>query len=473
MARLQLDEVELHRAQLLRHRLQVIAPGSSVLSESQQKRWRRAARLHALIAPESSTDTSDANTSFDTIAGAIDDASDVMRKRVNDANARREAAAERAARVNPDLDIRADMDAAATNASLSRTSGLGRPEVSKEALETWRPDVALMGSSTRVPFIADQVMHPAEDDDELADFLQQQRRICKGCLNPIKKKGFSFRGAKYDARFCYYTGYYYCRDCHSNAFRCRIPARCLVDWDFDEYPVCDRAGEYLELINDQPLFCISAQRPQLYMQCPLLAVCRQLRVQLGMMNEVGKECKRFLSAFYTPPAATMQTSLHESVESPAPAYVPADKKYLVDDSECWSLSDLGVFQHTVAHLPENDARSDTAAWGNASPSRSRRGVRLTDEEQRCPMLQYLRRLRSQMVRHIAHGCPDQCHAEAARACGACTVDEVIYAFDIDNCVTCPRCTTVFHRHCWETKVNNGCPNCAARSAKEAASRRRD
>lgn len=448
-------ERESQRADALRTRLELLSEGEApVMDPVQLKRLRRVKKLHDLLNGKGAA----SRMSLAELGATLDTDAMKLRERVADATTRREAQKAREARMNPDLDIQRDVHRPPSNTSMHAHEQTGAAGPAPQ-LAKWKPKAELLSSDTgRVPFIPDQVMYPAEDDDELDQCIQQQRRICRGCRNPLKKQGLFT--AKYEARFCHYTGYYYCRSCHTNAYRSRIPARCLVDWDFDEYHVHDKAGEYLSVITEQPLFCISAHRPQLYDQCPLLATCRQVRLQLSMMYDIGKECPRFMTAFFNPPRAPqMQTSLHDDGPAqPQPAYVPADKLYLVEDSECWSLSDLHVFKQSVARLSETEG----ATFGSpSSPARGRKGIRLSEDEQKCAMLQYLRRLRSQMVRHIAHGCAQRCHRTAAKACGACTIDEVLYSFDIDNVVTCPRCDSSFHRHCWETKVRNGCPNCAA------------
>jgi hypothetical protein len=476
MTALKLDVSDLSRAEALRRRLDVLSdPSIQLLSEAQQRQLARLRRLHdclSIPAPQSpgtSTITRTPTYDMHRIISGLNENCDLSMKRANDAKAIQEAAAMREARMNPELDIKRDVRRALSNTSLVMQSA--EPAVAVRPREKWAPEASLLDqrATGRVQFIPDQVMCPAQDDDELDDFLLQQRRICKGCRNPIKKKGFPFRGNKYEARFCYYTGYYYCRDCHSNERRCRIPARCLVMWDFEAYPVCDQAADYLEIINDKPLFCISAHRPMLYAQLPLLATCRQVRLQLGMMYEVGKKCNRFLHAFFTPPQETGVSTLHSAAETHAMAYVPPERRYLVEDCECWSLSDLAVLKETVPNLPDGpDARSADQTASAGSPARG--GLRLTQDEHGCRMLQFLKRVRTQMVRHIAQACPQQCHRVAAKSCGACTVDEVLYSFDVDNVVTCPRCDSAFHRHCWEVKVTDGCPNCSS-VARRAAARR--
>jgi hypothetical protein len=475
MAMLRLDPNDLAHAAALRRRLELLAePALPVLNPEQVRRIRTMRRMHDCVAPAAVVHDKPEYRLQQIVAG-LETTCETTRKRVNDAHAMREAAALRAARMNPDLDIQRDVHRVLSNTSMMMNDP-SSPALARAApREKWRPDASLLAApgnaaSGRVQFIPDQVMSQAEGDDELDSYLQQQRWLCKGCLNPIKKKSFPFRNSKYDARFCFYTGYYYCKDCHSNERRCRIPARCLVLWDFDLYPVCDKAADYLEIINDKPLFCVSAHQPRLYDQLPLLATCRQVRLQLSMMYEIGKLCSRFNATFFTPPAATMHSSLHHD-DTPNPSsavFVPGDRRYLIEDSECWSLSDLAVLKQSVPVLPEVDPRSQaTATAGSPSPARARQGLRLTDVEHACPMLQFLRRVRSQMVRHIAQACPTLCHRAAAKSCNACTVDEVLYSFDVDNVVTCPRCDAAFHRHCWETKVTEGCPNCAAQAVRAA------
>lgn len=53
-------------------------------------------------------------------------------------------------------------------------------------------------------------------------------------------------------RRCYYTGWFYCSDCHSGATAI-IPATVLHAWEFSRQPVCNMAKEFLQSIHEQAL----------------------------------------------------------------------------------------------------------------------------------------------------------------------------------------------------------------------------
>lgn len=457
----------------LRARLDLFADPTSVspdgnevrpmLNDGQLRRLRRLKRLHAcMAAAEESTNDSvvgpmmpgeySAAATTQALAAAVAEA----RKKANDERELKRLAAERASRLNPDLDITRELGARPSNDSLTQHNAAPSKPVGE--YRSWAPDAALASPTTggnRMGLIYDSIMEAADDDDEISEYVSHQRGLCRGCMNPVKKKGFSLVGSKWDVRFCNYTGYYYCRECHSGEGRHPIPARCLIEWDFAPRAVCDQAAEFLELMHDKPIICVSAHRPQLLEESALLATCRQLRVQLGLLHGIGVNCDRFRAMFYAPPQVKVQQSLHEATDPQAQTFVPADKRYLIEDTECWSLRDLEALHKAAPKL--------VAAGTMPTASPGKKGLRLTEAEQACPLFQYLRKIRTHMVRHVAQACKT-CHAAAAKACAACTVEEVIFSFDVDNVVTCPRCESAFHRHCWNTKVHDGCPNCAIRAA---------
>jgi hypothetical protein len=75
------------------------------------------------------------------------------------------------------------------------------------------------------------------------------------------------------ARFCEYSGRWYCRQCHLNE-RSVIPARILQAWDFGQYRVSVRAKEFLGTIWDEAVFDVEVFNSSLYGRVKALADMR-------------------------------------------------------------------------------------------------------------------------------------------------------------------------------------------------------
>ncbi|XP_065889890.1 uncharacterized protein [Dysidea avara] len=102
--------------------------------------------------------------------------------------------------------------------------------------------------------------------------LDSQAFRCAACKAPV---GIIFGMA----RTCYYTGQYYCNECHLQELRV-IPARVLFNWDFKCYHVCVGSCEYLDSIEYMPVLDIDEVNSTLYNYIPELEKCRDYRTQL-------------------------------------------------------------------------------------------------------------------------------------------------------------------------------------------------
>lgn len=63
-----------------------------------------------------------------------------------------------------------------------------------------------------------------------------------------------------------------------------------------------------------------------------------------------------------------------------------------------------------------------------------------------------------MIRHAVQDCAERCYPRCAQICELCTSQEPIFAFDINNMQTCPRCGRVYpppHRRGVEGPGCNG------------------
>jgi len=82
-----------------------------------------------------------------------------------------------------------------------------------------------------------------------------------------KKKKKGFLGG---ARYCDYTGKFYCRSCHLNE-TFLIPARILHNWDFRNYKISHRAKYFLEEMWKEPIFDVAVINISLYEKIKPLA----------------------------------------------------------------------------------------------------------------------------------------------------------------------------------------------------------
>eukprot|EP00658_Telonema_sp_P-2_P000804 TRINITY_DN10290_c0_g1_i2.p1 TRINITY_DN10290_c0_g1~~TRINITY_DN10290_c0_g1_i2.p1 ORF type:complete len:179 (-),score=23.97 TRINITY_DN10290_c0_g1_i2:112-648(-) len=150
-----------------------------------------------------------------------------------------------------------------------------------------------------ITLLTGPVMHKPQGIDEKSAALKHQGYYCKSCLRSLKKSANPLRG--WDAAvFCFYTGYYFCEQCHDRTQLSVIPARVVQDWDFSEHMVSSLSHTFLDIHRCQtPMLCVSAINPALYDKVWLLRMVRELRVELTALNAVGLRCNCLL---YTSPS---------------------------------------------------------------------------------------------------------------------------------------------------------------------------
>ncbi|RNF16927.1 uncharacterized protein Tco025E_05082 [Trypanosoma conorhini] len=261
--------------------------------------------------------------------------------------------------------------------------------------------------------------------------LLAQGRYCKSCLCPLKKSYFPVPSWK-AANFCYYTGMYYCKKCHSGR-KSVIPARVLHFWDVKCFPVCNDAIGFLELQLKRPLYCVSAVNPRLYDRVALLEELRCIRMQLVALREVGVQCSVFRRLFYLKDGTNRPTtgscswtsfslvSDYMEDEFEVECFVPREKRYLMEDSEVWSLDDLLEVHRCCpgganCDVASCDVPPQLRACGHARP------------ETGCRLFMYLRRLRLQMTNHIFQRRCDTCLRNSLDICRWCCPSGALEAF---------------------------------------------
>ncbi|CUG92740.1 Hypothetical protein, putative [Bodo saltans] len=381
------------------------------------------------------------------------------------------------------------------------------------------------------------IMRKPRGFDDKDKAMREQGLYCKACLAPLKTSFSAVRlGKSWDAaKFCYYTGYYYCKDCHPCLETSVIPARILNYWDFTPLSVCSDAKNFLELHHDSPMLCLSAVNPKLFELLPFLRAARSLRIQLNILVDIGNKCKVFRAEFFgerpsststshvttvddmvrynneqqqhrrssnasrsSPPRGGHHLSSHQQDQrGPSReevAYIiPASKRYLVQDSEFWSLADLIDIKSTEDVVQQMDIeemrrlrdamgtvdaqgklntsasmfRSNSATKFSTAPTaggfhRSANGAAAAasggDGTQpglsECELTKFLKQTRSNMVRHVVQLCrqgSECCFRHAAQLCPLCKKKDFIYIFDLNRTRTCTRCGSCYHRECWQRR----------------------
>eukprot|EP01062_Namystynia_karyoxenos_P030596 TRINITY_DN22823_c0_g1_i2.p1 TRINITY_DN22823_c0_g1~~TRINITY_DN22823_c0_g1_i2.p1 ORF type:complete len:665 (+),score=173.55 TRINITY_DN22823_c0_g1_i2:93-2087(+) len=252
-----------------------------------------------------------------------------------------------------------------------------------------------------------------------------QRNRCAGCGNALVKEYSVLHAARrYDSvRFCFYTGEYHCPSCQDpeDLDTMPIPGRMLHNWDFRQRPVSLRAVRYLRGAYYRPEVCISAVAPLLFESVTALRIARQVRVQMAILHPVLEGCSLWAAHVRRQPEA-----------------MPRGEEYYARDSELWSLQDLAVFHQHQPALGRDDSGT---------------GAEVLHSH---PLVSRLKIMRAHMIKHVVTGCPQRCYVRAAHTCEQCSNSEVIFAFDINNMQTCPRCGRVYHKICYRLQPCRHC-----------------
>ena len=196
-------------------------------------------------------------------------------------------------------------------------------------------------------------------------------------------------------RCCYFDGGYYCLDCHEDEEH-TIPARVIQNWDFRRHKVSKYNKLFLMKIEEEPLFHIDEINPTLYNAIVELNEVKMLRIQLQHIKEYVQTCRQDIAEDY-------RIRLWP-------------REYLSDDIHQYSLLDLlQVHTGQLAH--------------------------------------HVKKIISQFSRHI-YKCT-LCK-EKGFICEYCKDPQIIYPFEINTSVQCPRCLSVYHKKC---RLERRCPKC--------------
>jgi len=213
---------------------------------------------------------------------------------------------------------------------------------------------------------------------------------CPTCQVQLDKLGF------FKTRICYYTGQYYCTNCHSNQ-KSIIPARILFKWDFKLYTVSDVAKSYINR-NMGLVFDIFQFNPEAYNDRTRLQRILSLRTKLHFIGEYIETCRSKIN-----------------IETPIKAY------FIRDNVHLYSLLDLEKV-YASNQLEQN-----------------------------------IQDICDKYIHHVTENC-NSCKGKGF-ICEFCDSEELIFSWmklDIQNYVECDKCHSLSHRKCF---TKERCPKC--------------
>lgn len=219
---------------------------------------------------------------------------------------------------------------------------------------------------------------------------------------------------KTSARFCYYTGQYFCQNCHTNQHSI-IPAYVIHKWEFKKYPVSIASYKLIEKKYYQPIINLGVSNPILPTQIRILAHVKKLRKELDLMQKIHlHDCKKL--------------SLNHLFEQ-------SEKEYFFTSLDLYSLSDLVSLQ-----LPLNHPLPPFAAPLSSSQSQHPLSADVGGK-----LLPLLETIYQQCSNHIKSSCK-RCYGRGS-SCIFCESDQYVFEFEIDKIYKCPKCGALAHLEC--------------------------
>ncbi|XP_050530548.1 pleckstrin homology domain-containing family M member 1 isoform X2 [Daktulosphaira vitifoliae] len=230
--------------------------------------------------------------------------------------------------------------------------------------------------------------------------LNSQDFTCKNCNETI--------GIDFGNYFkCNFTACYYCVHCFGSEMW-PIPSKILLDWDFNNYQVCNSTAKFLSEIQYHPLFNIRSIDKKLYKINKEMTKIKELRWQIYYLYRYLTTCKLC------------------NIENLSKDIWP--RIYFYNNIHLYSFADLQeIYTGTLFEFLEQKIASN---------------------------------------REHIYNC--QICSQRGFICELCQDPKIIYPFDIADNYRCRQCKAVFHRKCYkEAKL---CPKCArdkTRSEKKA------
>ena len=96
---------------------------------------------------------------------------------------------------------------------------------------------------------------------------------------------------------CDYSGKYFCSECHWGSLSI-IPARVVLNWDFQQDPVSRVSKQFLKLMTKKPILNLESINPKLFSfveELALVKVCINCTFFLLVLKNFSWKLKRFRS----------------------------------------------------------------------------------------------------------------------------------------------------------------------------------
>jgi hypothetical protein len=277
----------------------------------------------------------------------------------------------------------------------------------EEALEV---DSQLYKNSKPAEFFVLEVVTKSE--------LTSKNSLCSGCGEDLTIA---------NARWCAYSGNYYCPKCHSGKSSI-LPARVIKQWNFKIAKVSDWAYDYLRENWNRPVLDVAgllavastSERTRSLGLGPL-PISLPIPLSLPRLPLTGKKSAPVSVIIHLSSLRERLVSVAEFIRSCRNGQRQlanlTDRLHLLWSSTLWSMQDLV------------DARTGKLE----------------------PILERSLQAYSSHVR----GC-DTCSGKGF-VCEICSSREVIYPFDTKT-ASCPHCKALFHESCWRNNPGK-CPKC--------------
>eukprot|EP01006_Ploeotia_vitrea_P022727 TRINITY_DN55137_c0_g1_i2.p1 TRINITY_DN55137_c0_g1~~TRINITY_DN55137_c0_g1_i2.p1 ORF type:complete len:294 (-),score=13.21 TRINITY_DN55137_c0_g1_i2:8-889(-) len=255
---------------------------------------------------------------------------------------------------------------------------------------------------------------------EVEAAIQQQGQYCKDCLQHITSQS---------ARFCFYTGLYYCHNCHKDQ-KAPLPAQIVYSWNICKYSVCNASYDYLQSMFNLPCLELSQLRPDLYQAVGILQIAMRLRIQLNMLYSHTQHCHELHNNQFLIPY-----------------------RYYLTCIDSYSLCDMVQVIQSQPNLLSTSRDGDD---DEESPQLEGAPCPQVTDQKQCELLARISSVRDIAMRHIRKDCKS-CLTQCTKVCGICKDSKkTMYVFDVNNCVVCKSCNMAYHKDCLE---GASCPSC--------------
>ncbi|CEL92263.1 unnamed protein product [Vitrella brassicaformis CCMP3155] len=253
--------------------------------------------------------------------------------------------------------------------------------------------------------------------------VAKQRGKCPGCGCVLSKSLLA------PPRYCHYTGYYYCSECHRNDVRL-IPALVVNEWDFMPRKVCRCVASFLDTVQSQPLIAISDIHPSVKVHQRCISEVHFLRRQLQGIRSIVQTCSQ---------KAAFDKELHRL------------EPHIRSTAHLYSIKNLVSIATDAAGGPQPPMLSLGVSPKGSFPMG---GAMMTRHG---GLREKLLQINRRWIRHILTCSLCVTHGHL---CSICAHRQPLFAYDVAVYHECETCKCVFHRACFRRSA--GCPTCFRR-----------